>query len=133
MIVALPWIANWSNVGAIVAVLGAIILPVSEGGLLHGLLHLELFVATVHAVGWLLVLVVPVLDDQGDDGQANAHKDDDEDATNVVDGDTTAAIVIVITGHLLGVLIPPTLLECLQLSLIQQLEDADRRQRTESD
>ncbi len=91
----------------------------------RGLLDLQLLVGPgVHPHGRLLVLVVPVLHDQGDDGQADAHEDDDEDAADVVDGDSAAAVVVVLADGLQRVLVPPALLQRLQLPLVQQLQDS---------
>ena len=70
-----------------------------------------------------LVLVIPVLDGQGDQGHEDADKDDNEDTTNVVDGDTTCVLLLSITILPVWVLIPPSLLHALQLSLIEKLQD----------
>ena len=41
--------------------------------------------------------------------------------TNVVDGDAAAAVLVVLAGLLERVLVPPSLLQGLQLPLVQQL------------
>ena len=43
--------------------------------------------------------------------------------TNIVDGDSAAAVVRVLAVLLQRVLVPPSLLQCLQCSLIQEFQD----------
>ena len=44
--------------------------------------------------GWGLVLVIKVLKPKSDERKEDANKDDNEDATNVVDRDTSAILLI---------------------------------------
>ena len=95
----LPWVADGGDVGgAVVPVLCVVALLVPEAGVLHGLLDLQLLGARVDPAGGLLVLVVPVLEDERDDGEADADEDDDEDAADVVDRDAAAVVVRLLTS-----------------------------------
>ena len=57
-----------------------LVLLLAEVCVLQGLLDLHLLAGAVHPRVGLLVLVVPVLDDQRHDSQADSDKDDDENA-----------------------------------------------------
>lgn len=59
------------------------------------------------------MLVVPVLKDERQDGKTDADKDHDEDAANVVNGNSAARVLVVLARLLGGVLIPPALLQSL--------------------
>ena len=48
--------------------------------------------------GGNLVFVIPVLKSKGDQSKEDADKDDNEDTTNVVDGDTSSILIIFFAG-----------------------------------
>lgn len=95
---------------------------------MYSLLDLQLlsFQTLGGFVSGLLVFVVPVFEDEGDDGQCDTHEDDDEDTTDVVDGDSAAAVVFVLAINSFRVLIPPALLKGLQFTLVKQFQDAEK-------
>jgi len=67
----------------------------------------------------LPVLVVPVFTQQGDAGQRNTDENHDEHPTDVLDGDALRLVVLAFAELSGGVLVPPLLLQHLQLASVE--------------
>lgn len=76
----------------------------------------------------LAVPVPPVLKDQRNAGHSNAHEYDNEDAANVLDRDAIRLILRLIALGQSFVVLPPLLLELLQLSFVEQGQDSKASQ-----
>ena len=68
----------------------------------YGLLDLQLLSVRIRSRAnpwhWPLVLEIPILDGQCHQCRNDTHEDDDEDAADVVDGDTAAGVILFAHG-----------------------------------
>jgi len=99
---------------------------ISQLGAILDINSFRICLGHIDDTGILAIFIPPILKDQRNAGHADAHKDDNKDAANVLYGYAIRLILRLLALGLSFIVLPPFFLEFLQLSFVQQSQDAER-------